>query len=215
MTLSERLFITGESVAMAHEGLWRQLVNGDGPEAARRAKCGYEAEGEEGRYIISFLNRNYQVEPGQRKIYLLGKSEEAGFLEQLCILAYLIGAKDKFLTGKLVKAQGLAGGDFFFRGVHDVPTDKLAEAFGKDPEKLYDVIERFNGQKRDYGDASLELLMLPRLPLTVVIWGQDEEFSARSSILFDAGAAEQIALDALGSAVNLTVKGIIETAGED
>ena len=200
---------------MAHEGLWRLLVVGDGPATARRAKCGYEGEGEDGRYIISFLNRDYQVEPEQRKILLFGMDQEAGFLEQLCILAYLIGAKDKFLAGNLVKAQSLAGGDFFFRGIHDVPTDKLAEAFEKDPEKLYDVIEQFNGQKRYYGDASLELLMLPRIPLTVVIWGEDDEFAARSSILFDAGAAEQIALDALGTAVNLTVKAIIEAAGDD
>ena len=68
----------------------------------------------------------------------------------------------------------------------------------------------FNSKRRDFGDASIEVLILPRIPLTVVVWAADDEFPARTSILFDANADKQLPLDALGAAVNLTIDAIIE-----
>ena len=56
--------------------------------------------------------------------------------------------------------------------------------------------------------------MLPQLPLTIVIWGRDEEFEARASILFDQTAASQLPLDALLAAVNLTVGALIKNAAQ-
>ena len=69
-------------------------------------------------------------------------------------------------------------------------------------------------KKVEYGDASLELLILPRLPITIVIWGGDEEFEPRASILFDQTAADQMALDALGAAAQLTVSALTEAAAD-
>jgi hypothetical protein len=51
------------------------------------------------------------------------------------------------------------------------------------------------------------------LPITFVIWGSDEEFDARASILFDKTAPSQLPLDALLAAVNLTAKALISAIG--
>jgi len=48
------------------------------------------------------------------------------------------------------------------------------------------------------------------VPMTIVVWGRDEEFEARASILFDGTAADQLPLDALLAAVNLCVKALSE-----
>lgn len=195
---------------MAHEGLWERLLELDVQKTARRAKCQYLTD--PGHYAITLLNAVYTVDPSDKRI-LSGprdsKAAEAGFLEQLCILAYLIKAQDLPLANKLVRAEALPGGQFFFRGLHRLPTGKLEEAFGERPEFLYQAAKKFGAKQREFGDASIELYVLPRIPLTVVLWAADGEFGARASLLFDQTAAAQLPLDALLTAVNLTVDALV------
>jgi len=196
---------------MSNEGLWEQLEKIDRVETAQRADCEYLSYRES--FSIKFLNTDYMVDLIEKQIYLNDSgslSKPAAFLEELCILAYLINAKDIQLTDKLVRPESLPGGQFFFRGVHKLPTEKLEKAFGAQPKVLLEASERFNAQKCEYGDASVSLFILPRLPLTTVIWGGDDEFDARASILFDQTAAYQIPLDALLVSVNLVVDGLIK-----
>jgi hypothetical protein len=196
---------------MAHEGLWEQLEKLDPHRTAKRAKCKYHKAPE--RYIIKFLNSEYVVNLGDRDISILEKeprTRQAEFLEQLCLLAYLIHAKDLPLANKLVRAESFPGGQFFFRGLHSLPTDKLKATFGNQPENLYQAAKRFDVQRCDFGDASIRFNMLPCVPITIVIWAGDEQFDARASILFDQTAAEQLPLDALLVCVNLAVDALVK-----
>ncbi len=200
---------------MAHEGLWEQLEKLDGTETAQRAKCRYLDS--PARYTITLLNTEYAVNLSDRNIYSIrsdSTQEKAKFLEQLCILAYLINARDLPLANKLVTGNTLPGGQFFFRGQHGLPTKKLEEAFGDNPEVLYQVSAQLDAERCEFGDASIRLFILPRLPLTIVIWRKCEEFEARASILFDQTAASQLPLDALLAAVNLTVGALLKNASK-
>jgi hypothetical protein len=200
---------------MAHEGLWEQLEKLDGTATAQRAKCQYLSS--PASYIITLLNTEYVVNLSDRTILFRQsgfKQEDAQFLEQLCILAYLINAKNLPLAQKLVAGNTLPGGQFFFKGQHGLPTKKLEEAFGDNPKLIYKASAQLDAKRCEFGDASISLYMLPRLPLTMVIWGRDEEFDARASILFDQTAASQLPLDALLAAVNLTIGVLLKNAGE-
>ncbi len=196
---------------MAHEALWQQLDNLDHKTTAQRAKCEYLAAPP--RYVIKLLNTEYVVDLSDKQIFSAQSSPQpipAGFIEQLCVLAYLINAKEVPLANKFVKAENLPSGQFFFRGLHSLPTKKLEEAFGKSPDLLYEVSERFGAKRCEFGDASIEFYGLPRIPLQIIIWGSDEEFDARASILFDQTAGTHIPLDALGALANLAVEALIK-----
>jgi len=196
---------------MPHESLWQQLVEFDGRKTAQRAKCQYLTEPE--RYVVTLLNANYVVNPAGREIFSAEPgSPPAGFIQQLCILAYLVNAKYLPLADKLVTADSLPGGQFFFRGPHSLPTAKLEQAFGNQPDRLYEAAKQLGAQRCEFGDASVQLYVLPRIPITAVVWRADEEFPARASILFDQTAADQLPLDALQAAVNLAVEALVKTA---
>jgi hypothetical protein len=75
----------------------------------------------------------------------------AEFLEELCILAYLINAKDLPLAGKLVKTEDLPSGQF--RWPHSLPTDRLEKTFGHCPEVLLGIAECFDAEKCGFGYA--------------------------------------------------------------
>jgi hypothetical protein len=201
---------------MSNEGLWEQLEKLDGAEAAQRAKCEYLRE--EKRYIIQFLNVEYIIDLSDKKIYSCREDSDqkpATFLEELCLLAYLINAKETPLANKLVRGEALPGGQFFFRGVHKLPVEKLEKTFGELPQVLLEASEQFNAQKCEFGDASILLYILPRLPLTIVIWRGCEEFEARASVLFDQTASSQMPLDALLASVNLAVDSLIKAIVRD
>lgn len=196
---------------MFHEGLWKQLDKLDHKATAQRAKCEYLADPP--RYVITLLNTEYAVDLSGKQIFSSQSSpssKPAGFLDQLCLLAYLINAKEVPLANKFVKVENLPSGQFFFRGLHSLPTEKLERVFGKSPELLYEVSEGFDAKRCEFGDASIELNGLPRIPLQIIIWGSDEEFDARASILFDQTAGSHMPLDALGSLANLAVEALVK-----
>ncbi|MHC4659485.1 MAG: DUF3786 domain-containing protein [Planctomycetota bacterium] len=195
---------------MANEGLWQQILELDGRETARRAKCEYSRDLK--RYVILLLNKEYIVDLPEKQVLSAEDSSQAAFGEELCILAYLINAQDMPVADRLTPAESLPGGQFFFRGLHKLPTEKLEEAFGQYPERLYQVMGEFGAKRCEFGDASIQLYVLPRVPLAVIIWQGDEEFGPRASILFDQTAAAQLPLDALGMAADLAVKALVKTA---
>jgi len=198
---------------MAHEGLWEQLEKLDRQETAKRADCRYLTEPD--RYVVAMLKTQYAVNLAEKDISSLQAdtpSRPAPFLEQLCLLAYLINAKDIPLAEKLAKAESLPGGQFFFRGPHRLPTESLEKAFGENPDGLIRASEQLGATRCEFGDASIRVYALPRIPLTLAVWRGDNEFAARASILFDQTAATHLPLDALWAMVNLTVKTLVKAA---
>jgi hypothetical protein len=195
---------------MANEGLWLELSKLEPGLTARRAKCKYLEQS--GQFLITFLNKRYLVNPAERKITVaegISEGAKAGFLEQLCILAYLINARDLPMADKSVGPELLRGGQFFFRGQHALPTEGLESAFGEDPSRLLRLTGKFNAEPYSFGDAAIRFLILPRVPVTIVIWRRCDEFPARANYLFDQTAVEHLPLDALWTAVKLAVKALV------
>jgi len=193
---------------MAHEGLWSQLVALDGAKTAQNTKCQYDSS--RNRYILTMLNAEYAVNVASKEIIAVKSSAPAQFLEQLVILAYLINAKVLSPTGELVNAETFPSGEFFFKGIHSLPTAKLEKAFGENPQLLYQAGHSLGVKKCEFGDASIELYLLPNVSITIVLWKGDDEFPARASILFDKTAGSQMPLDALQAAVKLAVDALVK-----
>jgi hypothetical protein len=62
----------------------------------------------------------------------------------------------------------------------------LVAAFGSEPQLLLQAGMGLGGTAVPFGDAAVEVPALPRVPLTFIIWGGDEEFPASGGVLFDA-----------------------------
>ena len=144
------------------------------------------------------------VDPGGKRIY--SDAPEAGLLldrlgyfSRLSILFYLTSAKNIPLSGRLVQPVNLKGGQVFFRGTHVLPLDKLALKYGSDAKSFIKRGTDLGGSQMDYGDASLQLFPFPRIPVVIILWLEDEEFPARTDLLFDSTCELHMALDILWS----------------
>jgi hypothetical protein len=86
-----------------------------------------------------------------------------------------------------------------------LPLDALAVKYAMDTDGFLTQGLRFGGGRQTYGDAAVTLFPFPRLPLTVVLWREDDEFAARAELLFDATCERHVPPDILWSTAMLSV----------
>jgi hypothetical protein len=165
---------------------------------------------EGGSFVVPVLGSSIVVDPVGRTI--TGSSLESTFVltktayfSRLSILYYLTGAKNVPLSGRLLGPAELKAGQFFAGGSHRLPLDRIATRFGDDPDGFLAQAAAFGGIRREYGDAAVELWPLPRVPVTLILWRHDEEFPARSYLLFDETCELHLAADIVWSVAMMCV----------
>lgn len=200
------------------EEAWSRLQSLDPENVCRRSGSVYDPE--QDQYSLSSLGQQIQVQPGQRSISsssTLGNLLVQDFsqLFSLSVVCYLLQAKDADCTQRLVKPQDLRGGDMFARGSHVLPLDKLASRLGSKPEALLRIGQPLAGESLDLGDAALRLWPFPRLPVVMVLWAEDEEFPARSTLLLDSSAELQLPVDILWSTAMFSLQLLLKIDQHD
>jgi hypothetical protein len=190
--------------------LWQALAGQEASEVCRRSL----ASAEEGAFVLSFLDRQYRVEPetgrigGPQSDPLLADAEF-----ELLVLAYLNQVADVPAEGTWISEKDLPGGSLFFRGPHALPLQPLLARFGGDLPSFRRAAEALGGSGLPYGDAAYAFAALPRIPAGCVLWAGDEEFPARVNMLFDRSLARHLPLDAVLALVHCLGLRLLEEAG--
>jgi hypothetical protein len=128
-----------------------------------------------------------------------------GYFFRLSALCYLNTAKDIPPTGRLIKPSDIKGGQLFFRGSHVLPLDGLAAKYGVRAEDFLHKGVELGAETAPYGDAALRFLPFPKIPVYLILWKEDEEFPARTDLLFDSVCEIQAPLDILWSIAMMTI----------
>ena len=195
-------------VSSGEEKAWEILRGLDYSAVSRNASVVFDVKNN--NYIVRSFCTDFFVSPEERVIKSLAPDGETlikryGYFFIHSCLWYLIHAKDIPLTGRLIKPVNIKGGEMFFRGSHVLPLDSLAKRYGDDREAFLKRGKELCGEVLNYGDASIKLLPLPRIPATIILWLKDEEFPPRADLLLDSSCELQLPLDILWSIAMLSV----------
>jgi hypothetical protein len=187
---------------------WELLAASDPAGVCERAGATFDPAS--GAFVVSSFGRRFSVAPAERRILNLEPEGEIflqryAYFFRLSVLWYLVKAAPARPSGDLVKPSGLPGGEIFFKGSHVLPLEALAAKYGKRPEALIAAGQIFGGRAVAYGDAAIELPALPKVPTTVILWAEDDEFPARADLLFDATGPRHLPLDILWSVAMLSI----------
>ncbi len=193
---------------------WERLQAAEPEDVTRRSGARYDAEA--GCYVLPVLNDVLAIHPVERQVRWAGeeRAKPPGFHYWLLSVVYLMSARDLPLAGEWIPDRKLPYGQFFFRGPHQLPTARVAEAFGRDGRGFLEAALRIGGTKSAYGDYAAVLPLLPRVPLLYVLWEADDEFPARVSVLFDRTVAEHLAVDAVLAGCEVAGRALVGAKGE-
>jgi hypothetical protein len=185
--------------------LWVQLEGEIPEEICRRALVSY---GHEQGFLLPFLNQTFQILPRTRSIVPLYSHAPKikSFELDLIILTYLLRVQAMEMSEKMVNEKQIPGGEAFFRGPHSLNTRPMEEVFGEDREAFLSAGRRLNGKVRDLGDAAICLPVLPRIPVTLILWEKDDEFPAKVTVNFDSTISSHLPLDIIWAVVDVVSK---------
>lgn len=187
---------------------WDVLSRQRPEDVARRARASYDPAVR--RYVLRVFNGTLSVFPKERRIEAHCAITHV-LLDDIClysrlpILWYLIQAQDVPLSGTLVDPGHTNGGLFFGKGAHALPLGELADKYDGDTRAFLRRGAQLGADLLAFGDASLRLFPLPKVPVVLVVWRSDEEFPARAHLLFDSTYAAHLPIDIAWSTAMMTV----------
>jgi hypothetical protein len=162
-------------------------------------------------YVLKSLGMDFII---SRKDRTISSHEEQGaillqrlsYFFHLSVLWYLVSVKDIACTGRFVKLEQIRGGDAFTRGSHVLPLESIAEKYGKNKEGFIKRGKQLGAEQMPaMGDVSIQLRPLPRIPVILSLWLEDEEFPARVDLLFDSTCELQLPTDVIWSVAMMTL----------
>ncbi len=174
---------------------WVDLRNQQQEEVLRHE--GVKLSSDARAYEVSFLNSVYLVDPEKETIAELSPKPDRELTEefQILLIQYLISDHGGPLAGKEVSEKDLPGGVTFFQGPHALHVKPIAKRFGTDPEGFEAVARKLGATPVEYGDKGMKFFPFPMLPVTYVLWVEDDEFPASVSVLFDGSIEHRFTLD--------------------
>jgi len=191
----------------ALEVAWDKFLTLEPLEIARNADVNLDIA--KNVFTVSFLNEFYYVNSKTREV-LTSNSKSAGILPSLLILKYLIAAKPIPLANKLISFRDLHGGNIYYGVFERAVLKPLAKHFSSKPEYLIKSAQFLSGRKLEYGSASIEIQVFPRLPITIIVWKGDEEVPGSANVVFDESAKYQLSAEEICVLCTLVVSRLLK-----
>ena len=191
---------------------WDELAAMDPGDVSRRSLAFYDDS--EKAYELRMLTDDLLVYPEKREIVRVSEpvSESdppPNFNTVLVAVHYLLRAVDTPIANEYITGSQITDGAFFFKGPHALPSWRVEKKLGDDAAAFLEKGKLIGGKPIAFGDAGVELLALPRVQIAYILWEGDDEFPARSQILFDAAAEKHFALDVLWGMCNLITEKLL------
>ena len=135
---------------------------------------------------LKFLNKEVVISWPELDFSFKGSGEELPIQQQVILLHYLNGSKGLQVAGDWISYQEIPDGRFYLDAFLRRAKNPMVKAFGSQPDLMIRLaISAYGARPFDYGDVSIVLQALPMVPVALILWRGDEEFSPEGNILFD------------------------------
>lgn len=192
----------------AEKDMWQALLELAPDDVCARAPAVFDASS--GAYSLAVFGEPVRVVPSEELIAAEGGEaatvlERLAYFSRLAILHYLVQAENTPPSGRLIKPSELRVGQVYYEGSHVLPLDKIADKYSSDAQGFMERGRQIGAVPLRFGDASLRFVPLPRLPVTMILWVEDDEFPARAELLFDSTCERHLPPDVLWAVAMVSV----------
>ena len=136
---------------------------------------------------IKFLSDEYSIDSGNRKVLSLSCNAAAKEYYSILILHYLIKKLKGLpeISGEWISFKELEGGQGYFGAFRKRAIEPVIRKYGKQPDDLTQLIERFPAKNIQFGDVGVALEAFEKVPILITLWRGDTEFGPEANMLFD------------------------------
>jgi Domain of unknown function (DUF3786) len=142
-------------------------------------------EGKEG-LIVPFFGQPRRVMWPEVTVAPVDGGPELPLTEQILILHHLQTTSGMAPEGVNVDFKQVPQGGFYWSAFVSRAQKPLLMTFGNDTEFYLQVASAMGGVPQEMGDAAVQFMAFPLVPIIHVLWRGDEEFDPEASILFDS-----------------------------
>jgi len=165
----------------------KELAGKDPKQIARRSGAIY-VEGTNGKASLSiyFLNKKIDISWPELDFTYSVDSNEVPIQQQVLLLHYLNLAEDVIISGEWIAYQEVPDGKFYLDAFIRRAKNPMVQGFGNNPELLVKLTtEVYGATPMEQGDQAVRILALPLIPVALILWEGDDEFTPEGTILFD------------------------------
>jgi len=170
----------------------------------------------QGKKIIAmnFLNKEIIITWPDLGLSFKDSEEELPIQSQVLLLHYLDGLRTgSQLKGEWIAFQDIPDGRFYLDAFLKRAKDPLVKTFGHNPELMVEMATKALGaEPYEYGDFSVVVKAFPLVPVALIIWKGDEEFSPEGNILFDKSISDILSAEDIAWLAGMIVYPLIGMA---
>jgi hypothetical protein len=161
-----------------------ELLHADVRERCEAAGIPCEGTTSDSTIAIPFFNEIIKFSmPGF--IFKSSKDTNVTLVSKIILLHYLIIASGEKTGGELIPYEDIPGLRHYFPVYEKRVLKPLQAAFGSDRYAFLEAGFSLGAIQQEYGDASFTLQVLPKIPITFILWEGDVEFPPLLRTLFD------------------------------
>lgn len=161
--------------------------------------------------IFPYINRRHVLNIDGETVAFEEDAGRPTLPEQVLMLHYLLKAKAIPFSGELITFREVPSGTFYYQAFFKRAIAPLVKGFGSHPSLLDQVADLIGKIVPSPADRTLKIVVLPRIPVILSVWKEDEEFPAQGNVYFDTTISSHLPTEDIayaGSAAVYTALGI-------
>lgn len=150
--------------------------------------CDFTAE--DGGFSVHFIDRDYMVTYPQGEVTEKETGKPAFDTIKVLILHHAVYSEGGELAKENITYKDLPGGEIYIDPFSHRSLSALTGIFGANIEALKKAVSNTIHTDEKFGDYSCTIQVMPKIPITFIIYEADDEFPASSNALFNGAAAK-------------------------
>lgn len=152
--------------------------------------CGFTKAGD--GFDVHFINRDFHVNYPGGEVTEIATGKVSDDVAKILVLHHAVYSKGGGLTDHMISYKELPSGDIYINPFTHRSIDAMVGIFAANLEALKKAVAHTEHQMEKHGDFSCTIQVLPKVPITLIIYEEDDEFPASGNILFNGNAANHL-----------------------
>lgn len=190
-----------------------KLARKEPSEIARNSEVNYDEATK--TFIVPYLGDQYIVSYPDGTVSLKDKASEVDIKVKILILHYLITANGAPVQNRWISFKELPDGAIYIDPFTRRTINPMVKTFADKQDLFFELAQTMGARKETLGDTSLTINVFPRIPITYILYGGDEEFPASGNVLFDGSASNYLPTEDYAIAASLVVYKLAALAAQN